>query len=756
MTFVKKQLTPFSSAAADPLFNFSQPFIQQGVISGRYYSAEEVAYGNPKPGYLQATENSDVVTIVASTGIPLRLVFALGLHDANTGGEIGSWRTFTGKSVSNTNLTITASEKAWVYAEINENGQPNNPGAWTVQYASEPAKDRTYSSQETEPNAPVDGDVWFNPITNLLKKYDSDTSQWITRKRVYLGEAGVGQNNYVYTVQSWFPELGYAQYQDSFYPPYYENPWRHYDGVSFTTNGQYTAMEAANWANNFTIAQAVAGNQTAMNAIANSAFAMASVSQASNTMNAIANSFLAIQTLEANTTGAAIEFAANSIVGTTALISNTTSFAYIANSSSYMAAYANATFGMQVIANNAVAQGLILNGTQATTFRNTIANNSSVLSVLKNGSAGNILYDLISTTSSYNTLVANAQGQILALQNAISGPIFAIGGNTVTEITDGGVCYRVHTYTGTGAFNVVTTGDTCILDTFLIGGGGGGAAPDDGSGGGAGGALRDCAFKIAPAPGSSVTCTMTIGAGGAAQFCKGSNTSFAGLVAWGGGSGALAPGGAPPAEGGSVGGSGRTNIFPANIALQPIQPQPACASPNLVQFGCNHPGIAPDGTGSSPRGGAGIGSGGCLSTTPYTINSRKGGIGCQIGITGTNVYYGGGGGTTFGGTNPDSGPAILAGLGGLGGGGMGIEGCNGGFSPTPCFGTTAPSACFDSERNAPLVGCPAPSLLTLKNGLANRGGGGGGSLHGNAPPWPNVGPGAGGSGVGIVRYRIKP
>jgi hypothetical protein len=111
MTFVKKQLTPFSSAAADPLFNFSQPFIQQGVISGRYYSAEEVAYGNPKPGYLQATENSDVVTVVASTGIPLRLVFALGLHDANTGGEIGSWRTFTGKSVSNTNLTITASKR---------------------------------------------------------------------------------------------------------------------------------------------------------------------------------------------------------------------------------------------------------------------------------------------------------------------------------------------------------------------------------------------------------------------------------------------------------------------------------------------------------------------------------------------------------------------------------------------------------------------------------------------------------------------
>lgn len=755
MAFVKQTLSPFSTRAADPLFEFEEPYIQYGVISGQIYTANQVSYGLPKPSYLQIADSSNTITVVGSADTPIRMVFALGIHDANTGGEVGAFRSFTGKSASNSSVTVSVNGSAWVYAEINENGEPNNLNAWTIDYGSESSVGRTYTTSRTEPAGPTNGDVWFDVINNKLFKYNTDSASWEYKKRVYLGEAGVGDNGYLYTIQSWYPNRGYADYEDSNYL-YYENPWRHYDGVSFTTNGQYTAIEAANWANNATIGQAVAGNQRAMNAIANSANAMENIVLAANTTNAIANSLVAIQALEANTS--AIGYIVNSAIATESLVSNTTNFAYIANSSGYISAYANSSGGgLEFIANSAIAQGLIVAGSQNVNFSTSIANNVAGLAKLKVGSAGNILYELIGTTTHYNTLVANAQGQLLSLQNAISGPILAIGGNTVAEISDGGVCYRVHTFTGTGAFNVCATGETCKLDVFLIGGGGGGVAPDDGSGGGGGGALRDTEFKIAPGPGTSVSCTFSIGGGGNA-FCRGANTTFAGLVAWGGGGGAQQPEGISPTLGGSTGGTTRTPFgnpaCPNNVALQPTQPQPACASPLLVQFGCNHTGIAANGTFSTPRGGAGIGGSGCLSSPDASI-SRKGGIGCQIGITGTNVYYGGGGGSTAGGTCPAAGPAILYGLGGLGGGGMGFEGCLGGLCPTPFCGTSAPPACFDSERGAPLVGCPAPSLETLQNGLANRGGGGGGALHGSSPPWPSVGSGCGGSGVGIVRYRIK-
>ena len=132
MAFVKQTLSPFSTRAADPLFDFEEPYIQYGVISGQSYTAEQVSYGLPKPSYLQIAESSNTVTVVGSADTPVRMVFALGLHDAYTGGEVGAWRSFTGKSAANSSVTVSVNGSAWIYAEVNENGEPNNLNAWTI------------------------------------------------------------------------------------------------------------------------------------------------------------------------------------------------------------------------------------------------------------------------------------------------------------------------------------------------------------------------------------------------------------------------------------------------------------------------------------------------------------------------------------------------------------------------------------------------------------------------------------------------
>jgi hypothetical protein len=55
----------------------------------------------------------------------------------------------------------------------------------------------------------------------------------------------------------------------------------------------------------------------------------------------------------------------------------------------------------------------------------------------------------------------------------------AATGGTVTDITDGGVSYRVHTFTSNGSFVVTTGGAVEYLVVAVAGGGGGGlqAAP---------------------------------------------------------------------------------------------------------------------------------------------------------------------------------------------------------------------------------------------------------------------------------------
>jgi hypothetical protein len=723
MAFIKTTLDPINTRAADATFDFEEPYIQTGIISGQSYTSAQVGGGIPKPSYLQIAANSAVVTVVGSQTEPLRLVFPLGLHNANTGGEIGAWRSFTSKTVANNTVTVSVSEKAWVYAEINENGEPNNTNAWTIDYGHEIGVGKTYTGSQTEPTSPIDGDVWFDITNNKLFKYNNSLAQWEWKKRVYLGEAGVGDNGYIYTISSWFPNREYANYQDSFYPVYYENPYRLFDGVSFTTNGLYTAAEAANWANNYTIAEGAAGNQIAMNAIANSATALAETKIAANSINAFGNSALALTSLGANSTF--VDGFANSDIVGPALANNSTSVAVfannatwmnsIANSTTFMVEVANSTIAMSAIANSAIAQGAILSGTQNTTFLTTIANNASVLSALSGGSVGNILFTLIGTNSSYQTLVANAQGQLISLANSASGPILALGGNTVAEITDGGVDYRVHTFTGLGTLNVRSVGEQPNVEYLVVAGGasGGHGGPGNGGGGGAGGYRTNVPGQLSGgSPGTaepalsvtqSISYTITVGGGGASKGSPGSgnigsNSVFSTITSDGGGGGGAYTGGG--LSGGSGGGSGQSSAGP-------VVPG-GTATANQGFDGGDASGAGPGN--NSGCGGGGAGEAGEDSGVGSGI-AGSGGNGIISSITGSNVIRGGGGGGSGHLPNTDRG------LGGNGGGGDG-----------------------QNERN--------PAFPAVA-GSANLGGGGGG--HGEVS-----GSGAaGGSGIVIVRYPIQ-
>ena len=78
-------------------------------------------------------------------------------------------------------------------------------------------------------------------------------------------------------------------------------------------------------------------------------------------------------------------------------------------------------------------------------------------------------------------------------------------GGTVTEITEGGVDYKVHTFTSSGTFEVVS-GIADVEYLVVAGGGGGGGW---GGGGGAGGLLTG-STTVTPQ-----IYTVSVGAGGA-------------------------------------------------------------------------------------------------------------------------------------------------------------------------------------------------------------------------------------------------
>ena len=305
-----------------------------------------------------------------------------------------------------------------------------------------------------------------------------------------------------------------------------------------------------------------------------------------------------------------------------------------------------------------------------------------------------------------------------------SGPVTASGG-TQTNITVGGLNYRLHTFTTVGntTFSITAGGDQ--IDVFIVGGGGGGGML--GGGGAGGGIIWASATGVALGD-----YTITVGDGGAGEVGwtgavrKGNSSSAFGLTALGGGGG-LSYSGTPPAD---------TNTNVANTGGNRYSQTGLNGSTTAMTIGGIWSGTAYGGYmggGGDPNccscrggGGAGAGANGSAYNGP-----GNGGIGVQLNFDGNNYYWSGGGGA-------DGYCSNTGGAGGLGGGGgaagQGSRGLGGG-----------------SARNSGAAGTPTSGDGNGGAGGANTGGGGGAACNGSGIT-SYVG-GKGGSGIVMVRYR---
>ncbi len=269
-------------------------------------------------------------------------------------------------------------------------------------------------------------------------------------------------------------------------------------------------------------------------------------------------------------------------------------------------------------------------------------------------------------------------------------------GGTVTDYTQDGKNYRVHTFTSSGTFTVTQGGS---VDYLVIGGGGGGGGDYSGShwtgggGGGAGGYRSSVAGESsgggataeAPLTLSVGTYTIAVGDGGAGgspdnNGANGSDSYIQTLPAVdlvraaGGGGGAGGKGSArSDGNAGGSGGGGAGNNGSVGGAGAAAQGHPGgdarinrgsgggggaagagaiSANPGTDVYGKNYvkghggtggPGIASRITGSSVRR-AGGGGGGCDETNNYQPGCGADGGGDGIGQHGTAHTGGGGGG----------------------------------------------------------------------------------------------------------------
>jgi len=247
--------------------------------------------------------------------------------------------------------------------------------------------------------------------------------------------------------------------------------------------------------------------------------------------------------------------------------------------------------------------------------------------------------------------------------------------------------------------NLSSSALTKSVKVLIVAGGGGGgggesnSAGDAGAGGGAGGLIYKDSQNL-----SDGTYPVVVGNGGtgatgsSSNGVAGGNSSFASLIAIGGGYGGKEDG--VGGSGGSGGGGGGTCSLGDQIGGAGTLGQGKAGGIGM-QYTCNYRGSA-GGGGYSTVGANNLDNGG----------GGNGGSGLAIGITGSTVSYAGGGG---GGAGRNSG--ALGGTGQAGGG-------NGGSSPNGAGGA----------------------------GTANTGGGGGGAGSGTATG------GTGGSGVVIISY----
>ena len=294
----------------------------------------------------------------------------------------------------------------------------------------------------------------------------------------------------------------------------------------------------------------------------------------------------------------------------------------------------------------------------------------------------------------------------------------AVGGVVTWDGT-----YCRHKFTTSGSFSPTSN----ITTSYLVVAGGGGGGMDMGGGGGGGGVLYSTGVGLTPQ-----AYTVTVGAGGAGgpagcssgQSCdhmfnlgasNGSDSSFNGSTAIGGGKGGSSYYDYTPGAAGGNGGSGGGASGYSNGGYKSGGAGTAGQGNNGGQGGPQY----------YSGGGGGAGGAGTNSTS-----QPHGGVGVENSILGTSYYWGGGGG----GASYSLGTGGNGGNGGGGGGAVGTTYGGAGLNA----GANGGGGCNNCQANA--VG---------GNGGANTGGGGGGGSHYNRT---NNG-GNGGSGIVVIKYE---
>lgn len=306
-----------------------------------------------------------------------------------------------------------------------------------------------------------------------------------------------------------------------------------------------------------------------------------------------------------------------------------------------------------------------------------------------------------------------------------------------TTISFTGTGSTLNTVTGNSNYNYIsfinngtlTLNSSLNCDILVVGGGGSGGGQI--AGGGGGGAV----VYITNATISSGSYNIVVGAGGiqtttSGDGNKGNNSSFAGIIAEGGGRG-----GRFGTNNSSVGGSGGG----ADADLVDGTPYPIGASvgtsstlngySGTIYGNKGGDGLTRSGAFLGGGGGGGAGEIGINGNPSFNGTGGRGGNGIQINITGTNLYWGAGGGAAQY-NSTDGGVSSRGGNGGLGGGGGGASAQN-----YPGVGGTG------GLNNGTNATAPAGG-----DGGANTGSGGGGG------GWVGSIGGAGGSGIVIIRF----
>ena len=304
---------------------------------------------------------------------------------------------------------------------------------------------------------------------------------------------------------------------------------------------------------------------------------------------------------------------------------------------------------------------------------------------------------------------------------------FAASGGTKTTSGD----KTIHTFTSNGTFTVDSNSTNVRVLIVGGGGGGGGRGGNDGSGGGGGGLVRFLSsIPVSPSPGSY---PIVIGGGGASRGPGsnggdgGASSAFSNTCPGGGGGGSEGPSPRAGRPGGCGGGGGGYSGGGGTGSGDPGAPTDNDNIPhgNSPSNGWGNDGGAnsyPGGTNYGGAGGGGAQHYGMPGKNPNSVPTQyamhtysgNGGNGIGYAISGSPVFYAGGGGCGGNGHHGNNGPGSY---GGRGGGG------NGGGGP---FGSA-------------------------NSGTGGTGGGGGGASSSNSPA-PNHNSGGGGSGIVIIDY----